>query len=257
MNHLKFVKNFFASVFQVGGSSLNLEVIYVDNCSTDGSVDFIRQNYPQVKVVCNETNFGFGANNNRGAKLATGKYVAILNPDIVLLPGSLDALYEYAETHSGWGVLAPNLLNGDGSFQYSVRTFATAKMMISRIFTLGRDSSENSRVNQYLNKDMDCSKAQPVDWAIGAALFLNNDFFKKLKGFDEDYFLYMEDEDLCLRSWKEGLDVVYVPQSQMKHIHLRSSSHIGRMTFIHFFSLLIFFRKHGLNVRRPSSLVKV
>ena len=252
MNHKDFIKRLYDSIFVDGNSTLDCEVIYVDNCSTDGSVDMVKSNYPKVKILVNDRIYGFGENNNRGAEMASGKYLAIINPDIILQKNSLDRLFEYAENNDSWGVLAPKLLNADGTLQYSVRKFVSLKIMLSRFFTVGKDSCENETVNDYLNKDIDSSKVQMVDWAIGAALFVRRDFFQKMGGFDLDYFLYMEDEDFCLRCWKNGKPVVYVPQSEMMHTHLRSSSKLNKMTFVHFKSLLTFFRKHGINVKRPS-----
>ncbi|MBQ0029538.1 MAG: glycosyltransferase family 2 protein [Paludibacteraceae bacterium] len=251
MNHLEFIKNFFASVFSDENSGVDFEVIYVDNCSTDGSVDFIKGNYPAVKIIENNKPKGFAENNNLGAKQASGKYLAIINPDVVLKNNCLAKLEEYAENHQGWGVLAPKLLNGDGSIQYSVRSFITLKVMLSRMFTFGKDKSNSRSVSEYLQKNIDTTKVQSVDWAIGASLFLEKDFFNELGGFDESYFLYMEDEDLCLRCWQKGKQVVYVPQSEMVHIHLRTSSKLSRMTFIHLKSMLTFFWKHGVKVKRP------
>lgn len=103
-----------------------------------------------------------------------------------------------------------------------------------------------------MQKDIDTSRIQTVDWAIGAAMFIEKDFFLQLKGFDPDYFLYMEDEDICFRSWKQGRPVIYLPQSKMMHNHLRGSSTIGKKTILHIKSLLIFFKKHGWNVTRPT-----
>lgn len=251
MNHLAFIKNFFASVYCEEGLDVDFEVIYVDNCSTDGSVEFVQQNYPAVKIIQNSEKLGFAANNNNGARIATGKYLAIINPDIVLKKDSLKVLFDYAENNSNWGILAPKLLNADGSLQFSARSFISLKVMFCRMFTFGKDKSENESVNSYLRKDIDVSKIQAVDWAIGAALFVRKDFFDELGGFDQSYFLYMEDEDLCLRSWQHNKAVIYVPTSEMSHIHLRTSSKLGKMTFIHLKSMLTFFRKHGVSVQRP------
>lgn len=249
MNHKSFIKRLYDSIFLSDNTSLDLEVIYVDNCSKDGSVEFVKENYPKVKVIVNDTPMGFGANNNKGAEIATGKYLAIINPDVIVKKGSFDILYEYAETHDDWGVLAPKLLNADSTLQYSVRAFVSLKIMFYRFFTAGKDHCNSEAVNYYLYKDIDATKTQPVDWAIGAALFVKTDFFRKQGGFDMDYFLYMEDEDFCLRSWQANKPVMYVPQAEMMHTHLRSSSKFNKMTFVHMKSMFTFFRKHGFNVK--------
>ena len=103
-------------------------------------------------------------------------------------------------------------------------------------------------MRQYLCKDIDIDKVQPINWAVGAALFISSKLYRELGGFDLDYFLYMEDEDLALRVWKSGQPVIYVPSSHMVHNHLRASSHLGKKAWIHFKSLMTFFRKHGFHI---------
>ena len=248
MNHLSYLKNLLYSVYQIE-QNISLEMIYVDNCSVDGSIDFIRKEYPLVRILANEKPQGFGENNNKGVLAASGKYIAIINPDIVLAPNSLKELYDYAESDQNWGILVPKLLNPDGSTQHSIRGYITPHILINRFLTKGNDKASNKAVEKYLCKELDNNKIQPVNWAIGAALFLKKDFYAQLGGFDQDYFLYMEDEDLCLRAWKNNKPVMYIPTSVMTHNHLRGSSKIGKKTFMHLKSMFTFFKKHGLNIK--------
>ena len=253
MNHIAYLKELLPSIginypppFANRGIDVQTEIIYVDNCSTDGSVEYIEEHYPEVKILKNKTPLGFGENNNRGVLASTGAYIAIINPDIVALPGSLRLLYEYAKQHPECGVVVPQLLNPDHTLQYSVRSFVTPHTLFSRALSKGKDNTDNEEVNRYLCKEIDFEKIQTVDWAIGAAFLLSRDWYAELGGFDTDYFLYMEDEDLCLRSWKANRPVVYCPQSKMIHNHQRASSKIGKKMFIHLKSLFTFFRKHGM-----------
>lgn len=181
---------------------------------------------------------------------AHGRYIAIINPDIIVLKDSLERLYEFAESNPNSGVIVPQLLNPDGSIQYSVRRYINLNRLLARGLTKGKDTSDNDNVGRYLCKDIDYSKTQEIDWSIGAALFMRRELYASLGGFDTDYFLYMEDEDLCLRSWKIGYSVIYFPQSRMIHNHLRASSKIGKKMFIHIRSLITFFKKHGLSPKR-------
>ena len=96
MNHLSYVKEMLASLYSVGSPSVSFEVIFVDNCSTDGTADYIRNNYPTIKLIENQKKYGFARNNNIGAKHAIGNYILILNPDIILTQGAIDKLYNYA-----------------------------------------------------------------------------------------------------------------------------------------------------------------
>ena len=249
MNHLNYMKELYKSLYDENTNpKIPFEAIFVDNCSSDGSVEFLKKNYPQVVIIKNKEPYGFGKNNNIGVNHAKGKYVAIINPDIQIKAGSLDALYNFMESNPNVGMAVPHLFNIDGTHQYSIRGFITPSLFISRILTHGKDSANNPKMKRYLCKGIDVEKVQPINWAVGAALFLPKDIYISLGGFDSDYFLYMEDEDLALRVWKSGHPVMYVPTSHMVHNHLRASSHLGKKAWIHFKSLLTFFKKHGIKI---------
>lgn len=237
-----------ASIYGENQPKISFEMIYVDNCSTDGSVEYIKEYYPQVKVIVNTEALGFGGNNNKGVFASTGKYIAIINPDIVMHSGSLDNLFDFAESHPDVGIIVPKLLNPDGSLQYSARGFISLSILLARIRTKGKDNATSKEVDKYLCRNLDYNKTQAVDWAIGAAFFLSRDMFAELGGFDQDYFLYMEDEDICLRSWKMNRPVIYYPKAIMTHNHLRGSSKLGKKTFLHLNSMRTFFQKHGFHV---------
>lgn len=253
MNHLQYLKELFPSIYRTGNHICSYEVIYVDNCSTDGSINYINANFPQVKIIANNNPLGFGENNNKGAKEASGKYIAIINPDIVLKEDALQQLFLYSEKSATDAVIAPKLLNPDLTTQHSVRSFMTLSIFLNRLITKGNDQTENSTVKNYLCKTMDYSKTQTIDWAIGAALFMPALVYKKLGGFDEDYFLYVEDEDFCLRAWQSGFPVIYFPKSEMIHNHLRASSKLGKKALMHLRSRFTFFIKHGISVKREKN----
>lgn len=248
MNHLAYIKKLYKSLYVDHKPKCSFEAIYVDNCSTDGSVEYLQKEYPEIKIIVNKVPYGFGHNNNIGAKIAKGDFLAIINPDIVLQEGSLDLMLDYYEK-SDVGLLVPQLLNLDMSLQYSSRHFMTLSLFINRIITRGNDLTLNKKIAYYLCADQDHSLIRNIDWAIGAAFFLSQKLYRKLSGFDESYFLYMEDEDLCLRCWKAGYSVRYFPPAKMIHNHLRGSSKIGKKSIMHFKSLILFWKKHGLNVK--------
>lgn len=257
MNHLKYLKDLLPSVVakdSIASTSQNIadevEMIYVDNCSSDGSVEYIRKNYPQVTIIQNQQPLGFGENNNKGVLAAHGEYIAIINPDIVIKDDALWQMLKYAGEHENVGIIVPQLLNPDGTLQRSVRRYINLKFLVSRGLTKGSDNANDNSVNHYLCKDIDLSRIQEVDWAIGAAMFMKRELYAELGGFDTDYFLYMEDEDICLRSWKLKRPVVYLPTAKMTHNHLRASSKIGKKMFIHMCSMMTFFKKHGFSPSR-------
>ena len=256
MNHLSYIKELYKSLYQDYQPSVSFEAIYVDNCSSDGSVEFLRENYPQVKIIKNDIPKGFGENNNIGAFASTGKYLAIINPDVAFMEGSLDSLYEFMEKNQEVGIAVPHLFNKDLTHQYSIRGFITPKIFMNRIISHGKDDSMNHDIVKYLCKNIDVDKIQPINWAVGAALFISREMYSKLAGFDKDYFLYMEDEDICLRSWLMNRPVVYVPQARMVHNHLRASAKFGKKAFMHFKSLRTFFKKHGYAIPDYAGMYK-
>lgn len=256
MNHLKYLKVLFSSIHGVGRPKCSFEVIYVDNCSKDGSVEFLNEFYPDTKIIVNTTPLGFASNNNLGARIAKGKYYAIINPDVILLEGSIDNLYSHLKDNQHIGILVPKLLNSDLSIQYSVRKFINLKILFLRVLTKGDDNYNNKVIDDYLLKNFDTEKVQSVDWALGAAMIIESTWFWSLGGFDDKYFLYLEDEDLCLASWKKGKPVVYYPESQMIHDHQRSSnkSLLNKNKLLHIKSMFRFFLKHDL-IRKQISFM--
>lgn len=129
------------------------------------------------------------------------------------------------------------------------KKFHYTKIVLNRAKTRGNDDALNEEVEEYLCRNLDMDKLQPVNWIMGAAMFAKREFYNELGGFDEDYFLYMEDEDLCLRSWKAGKPVIFDGTTAVVHNHLRGSKKIGKKMFKHFQSLYTFFQKHGVNVK--------
>ena len=155
---------------------------------------------------------------------AKGEYILILNPDIILLKDSIDTLYQYLQTHQEVGIVAPQLLNTDLSVQHSARTFISPRILMARIFTKGKDDSTNQHVKQYLMTELSQTDPSEVDWCMGAALLLRNPFYKQLKGFDEGFFLYVEDMDICHRCWNLGKKSLYSDDEQYGSLEASSFS---------------------------------
>ena len=249
MNHLSYVKEMLSSLYSIGKPSNSFEVVFVDNLSTDGTVDYIRTNYPDIKLIENREKYGFARNNNIGARHASGEYILILNPDIVLTEGAIDRLYDYARRNPDCGIVAPMLQNRDLSLQYSARRFPSIRILLNRFLTKGDDSARNKAVQRYLLTDLPSNAPSEVDWCMGAALLIKRSFYEELGGFDENFFLYVEDMDLCHRCWQKGKKVIYYPLSKMIHVHQRSSQHWNKKTWIHLKSFLYFFRKNHFKIR--------
>jgi N-acetylglucosaminyl-diphospho-decaprenol L-rhamnosyltransferase len=251
MNHLSKLKNLFKSLFGDGKTTHSHEIIVVDNCSTDGSVEYIAANYPSVIIHQNDTIKGFAANNNQGVSISSGQYIFICNPDIIVMPGAIDKMLAFYERTPDVGIVCPQLLNSDLTYQASVRRFHNPKVLALRALSWANDASANKDIQKYLMLDFDKSKTQFIDWALGAAMVLHRRVYQELSGFDGKFFLYVEDVDLCLRCWAAGHAVVYYPQAVCVHDHQRGSAKgINKLLWFHTKSMAYFFYKHKLLWRR-------
>lgn len=237
------------------------EVIVVDNCSSDGSEAMVRQFFPQVKLISALQNKGFGAGNNLGLAVATGTYVLILTPDVAVFPGAVEQLLHYLEKHPQVGVVGPKLINPDGSIQTSAYMFPTFPMAVFRRTPLGRLPAAKRQLRQYLMLDWNHETSQAVGWVLGACFLARASTLRELKGFDEGFFLYVEDTDLCRRVWQAGLEVHYLHTAEMVHYHKRESAanpglgaFFSYPTRVHIKSWLHYFVKYRDQPHPPHSL---
>ena len=226
-------------------SKYETEVIVVDNASSDGSRERISERCPWVKILVNPKNIGFGAGNNRGIPAAGGEFVLFLNSDTILTEGALDGMVDFAKDHPDIGVIGPRLLNSDGSLQYSCRRFPNLAAGFFRNTPLGRLFPHNRYTRDYLMNDWDHESERDVDWLSGAALMIRRDLLSTLGGFDERFYMYCEDVDLCYRSHQQGWRVTYYPYAKIYHRIGRSSDKVPtRMTWFFHQSMYLFYKKH-------------
>jgi len=181
-------------------SEIQVQVIVVDNASEDDSREMVRELFPQVTLIANPANIGFGAGNNQALPDATGRYVLFLNSDTVVTDGSLDLLVGYADSNPDIGIVGPKLLNDDGSLQYSCRSYPNLGTGFFRNTPLGRLFPRNHFTNDYLLTDYDHATPRDVDWVSGAALMMRRSLIDKIGAFDTEYFMFCEDVDLCWRA---------------------------------------------------------
>ncbi|GIV11266.1 MAG: glycosyl transferase [Fimbriimonadales bacterium] len=221
------------------------ELLVLDNASADGSVQMLEKEFPAVKLIVSEQNLGFSKGHNLAARAAQGKYLFILNPDTEVQPRALELLVQYAEQHPEIGVLGPKILNPDGSLQYSCRRFPNPAAALFRNTPLGKLFPNNPYTRDYLMTDWDHNSIREVDWVSGAALFIRREVFEHLGGFDEQFFMYCEDTDLCYRAWQAGYKVVYYPEPKIQHTIGRSTDLVANRMIITFHqSMYRFYKKH-------------
>lgn len=202
------------------------EIIVVDNASIDGTVTHLHNSYPGVKVIANELNVGFGRANNQGAVEASGEYYFILNPDTIVLPGTIDNLVDYMDSHAEVALCGPRVLNENGSVQSSVKNFPNWKGAFCRYTPLKYLGVFKSDLNNWRYRDFNYEKESDVEQLIGAALLIRKSVFQQLNGFDEQFFMYYEEVDLCCRITLMGLKNVFYPGAELIHLGGKSSNQV-------------------------------
>lgn len=221
------------------------EVLVLDNASQDGSVQIVEKEFPQVRLLVSERNLGFARGHNLLARHARGRYLLLLNPDTVVMRDTLTKLIRFAEAHPEAGIIGPKLLNPDGSLQYSCRRFPNPIAAIFRNTPLGRLFPNNRYTRDYLMLDWDHNSIREVDWVSGAAMLVRREVYQQLGGFDEQFFMYVEDVDLCYRAWQAGWKVLYYPDAIIIHAIGRSTDLVANKMIIAFHqSMYKFYKKH-------------
>ena len=193
------------------------EVWVVDNASTDGSPDLVREEFPWATLVASEDNLGFGPAVNLVAARTQAPWIAPANADVELEPGALERLLATAAEHPGAGIIAPRLVLPGGGTQHSVHPFPTLPLTV--VFNLGlhhlsRRLGDRLTLEGYWDED----RARTVDWAIGAFMIVSREAFDAAGGFDDSQWMYAEDLDLGWRVRRAGRVTRYEPRARVKHV---------------------------------------
>lgn len=208
------------------GFDFDFEVIVVDNGSCDSVCALMDERFgDQVQCISLKKNIGMGAGNNVGFKKARGEYVMVLNPDTVLTKQSVEPLLAFAEEHKKAGIIAPKLLNPDGTMQHSAHKFPDILMPFYRRTPLGRTNHGKQYLAEYTISENKLTQATTVDWVFGPAFLISREVVEKIGGYDERFFLFLEDTDLCKSVWNAGYEVWYIPDAIVIHYPHRLSGH--------------------------------
>lgn len=198
------------------------EVIVVDNASTDGSPDVVRQ-FPGVRLVENAVNLGFVRAVNQALKLVRGRFILLLNPDTEVRPGAVAALLEFMAEHPRVGLVGPKLLYPDGTVQPSRRRFPGLAVLFTEGTFIQWHFPGLGIFRRFYCHDLPADAPHPVDWVTGACMLVRREAVEQVGPMDERFFMYSEELDWCRRLWAAGWQVYYVPGAEVVHQEAASS----------------------------------
>lgn len=227
-----------------------IEIIVVDNASRDGTVEMLRENFPNARVIANAENVGFTRGNNQALQIAQGRYLFLVNPDTEIQRGAARALIEFmdASANARVGIVGPQLVYPDGAIQSSRRRFPKFSTALFESTKLEQWFPRNRLITDYRLLNTDNYQTQDVDWVVGAALFARRAVYEQIGGLDERFFMYSEELDWCKRTKDAGWRVVYFPNARVLHHEAKSSDQVRAQRDIYFHSSKVrYFKKHRGN----------
>ena len=194
------------------------EVIVVDNASTDGSPELVRERFPSVRLLELPENRGFGAGNNEGMRIASGRYFLLLNSDAWPVGDAVTRLLAFMDANPGVGVAGPRLVGTDGRLQKSVRGFPTVWRIATEYFFLRKLAPGSRALNAFYGAGFDYSERREADFLMGAVLMLRRASVEQVGDFDTDFFMFSEETDLCYRMKEAGWTVEFSPEAEFVHV---------------------------------------
>lgn len=227
------------------------EIIVVDQATEPAARHRVADRYPAVTWISRDRNSGFGAGVNEAARVASGRMLFVVNPDSLVQPGAPAALAAFLDAHDDVAVAGSRILDTDGAVQGSARRFPTwSTFFAGRSSWLSRRFPSNRWTRHNILSGSAAGEARAVDWVSGAAMMIRRDAFELVGGFDERYFLYWEDADLCRRLRSRGWATAYVPDATVVHHGGRSSgSRLAPLASFHL-SAFRYFMAHSSPVAR-------
>lgn len=257
-NSEKYILNCIESIFK-NTTDINYEIIVVDNKSEDNTIQILKNNYPEIIIIENKFNYGFAKANNIGIKESNSKYVFLLNPDTILINDVISILYTFMEEEKNIDVscCGSTIFNEDKTLQESFGKFPSLKQIL---FELGLKSIFSNFYNEKLSTGFKNYKFElrEVEHIIGAGMFIRKDIFNKIGYFDEDFFLYYEETELCYRMKKNNLKLFYIPEAKLLHYKGKSESpSINKLKIIEESKYLFFEKCYGFNTRMIANLLYI
>jgi hypothetical protein len=244
-NNKKLLKQTIDSIYDTR-QNINFEIIVVDNKSTDGSVELIKQNYNQVKLIENKNNLGFSKANNIGIKQSKGRYILLLNSDTIVTDNCFEKCIKYMKQHPDIGALGCKVVLPDGKLDPACkRSFPTPEVSFYRMTGLSKLFPKSKRFGKYNLTYLDEDEIHEVDCLVGAFMMVKRETIEQVGLLDEDFFMYGEDIDWCYRIKNAGWKIVYYPEAQIIHYKGGSSDKKNPKLIYEFYrSMYLFYNKH-------------
>jgi GT2 family glycosyltransferase len=224
-----------------------IEIIIVDNASTDGSVEMLRGKYPDIRLIVNAENLGFNKANNIGIRQSTGSYILLLNNDTIIEDDAFDRMLDFMEAHPDAGAMGPRVLNADKTFQLQCRRgHLYPGPMVCYMLGLHKIFPKNRLFGHYVQSYIDPDHTHEVDVISGCCFLFRREILDEVGLMDEQFFFYGDDCDYSLRIWQAGWKIYYVHDISI--IHLKGSSVNRQKKDFHldnlFSSYLLYYNKH-------------
>ncbi|MCA2005282.1 MAG: glycosyltransferase [Ignavibacterium sp.] len=244
-NVKEYLKNLLHSI-KKASQNLSTEIFVVDNASDDGSVEMIREKFPEVKLIANEKNLGFGKANNLALKEANGKFLLLINPDTLVAEDTFSKLIEFFESHPDAGMVGCKILNPDGTLQLACRrSFPGPWTSFTKVTGLSSLFPKSKLFARYNLTYLDENQTYEVDAISGSFMMMRKEVYDKVGGFDEQFFMYGEDLDLCYRIQKAGYKIYYVHSTQIIHYKGESTKRSSLdETKVFYDAMHLFVKKH-------------
>jgi N-acetylglucosaminyl-diphospho-decaprenol L-rhamnosyltransferase len=217
------------------------ETVVVDHGSTDGTLELVRDRFPEVRLVEQE-NRGLAAGWNRGMREASGRWFLILNADAWVVGDAVEQLVEFADAHPRAAVVGPRLVNPDGTLQRSVRGFPTAWRLVTEYFFLRKLAPRTRALNAFYAARFDHATVREAEFLMGACMLVRRDAVDAVGPLDEDFFLFSEETDWHFRFRAAGWQVLFFPGAEV--VHVGGAGHGGRMFVEQVSGHLRFLAKH-------------
>lgn len=229
-----------------GTNKVRFEIIVVDNGSIDGTVEMLRQHFPQVRLIVNAKNRGVAPARNQALKAATGDFALLLDADTRITPGALDALVAFAQNTPEAGIVGAKMVDAEGNLQLTCRRFPTIFTPLLRRLQFISFFRNSRRLREQLMADWDHQSIREVDYVIGACQLIRRDVLKEVGWLDENIFYGPEDVDYCLRAQSHGWKIFYYPDATIMHYERRITRNFFRaVSWKHLWAIFYFFQKHG------------